>query len=79
MRVDLAGAVRADERMQFAVPEAQSNGVGGDDAAEALGQSIDFEQRLSHRAGLGESVDAAVHVNARRRAETVRGSGPGSR
>ena len=48
----LAGAVRADDGVQFAARDIERDGVGGDDAAEALGQALDLQQRLSHGARL---------------------------
>ena len=44
----LAGAVRADDGVQLAFRYGDIDVVGGDDAAEALGEAFDLEQRVSH-------------------------------
>src|SRR6185312_1521390 len=41
----LAGAVRADDGVQFAFRDLEHEVVGGDDAAEALGELVDLQQR----------------------------------
>ncbi len=46
----LAGAVRPDDRVQLAGVDVERDVVGGDDAAEALGQILDLQQRLAHGA-----------------------------
>ena len=48
----LAGAVRADDGVEFAARNIERDGVGGDDAAEALGQAFDLQQRFGHGARL---------------------------
>ena len=47
----LAGAVRTDDGVQLARRHREVDAVGRDDAAEALGQTVDREQRVSHGAG----------------------------
>ena len=44
----LAGAVRPDDGVQFALPDIEPDIVGGEHAAEALGEALDAEQRVSH-------------------------------
>ena len=51
----LAGAVRADDGVEFAARDVERDGVRGDDAAEALGQPFDLQQRLGHGARLSNS------------------------
>ena len=46
----LAGAVRADNGVQRALWHRQRDLVGGDDAAEALGEALDLEQGTRHGA-----------------------------
>ena len=46
----LAGAVRADDGVQLARRHRERDAVGGDHAAEALGQSVDLQQCVSHGA-----------------------------
>ena len=46
----LAGAVRPDDGVQLAARDVEPHVVGGDHAAEALGQAVDLEQRVSHGA-----------------------------
>src|ERR1700730_7707038 len=48
----LAGAVRADDGVEFAARNVERDGVGSDDAAEALGQTVDLQQRCCHGARL---------------------------
>src|SRR5580704_11607602 len=48
----LAGAIRPDDGVKFAARNVERDGVGGDDAAEALGQPFDLQQRLGHGARL---------------------------
>src|SRR5262249_26582435 len=43
----LAGTVRADDGVQLAGPDVQRDVVGGDHAAEMLGQALDREKRLT--------------------------------
>ena len=57
----LAGAVRADDGVQLAGGTSSDDVVGGDDAAEALGQAVDLQQRLRHGAQPRQhAVDAAA-------------------
>src|SRR5438132_1211774 len=49
----LTGAVRTDERMGFALTDAERNVVGGDERAERLAQVLDLEQELAHSAAPG--------------------------
>ena len=44
----LAGAVRPDDGMDFAVADVERDMVGGNDAAEPAHQIVDAEQRISH-------------------------------
>ncbi len=44
----LAGAVRPDHRVQFARGDLEREIVAGDDAAEALGEPLDLQQRRAH-------------------------------
>ncbi len=46
----LAGAVRADDGMQLARRNGERDAVGGHNATEALGETFDREQRISHGA-----------------------------
>ena len=46
----LAGAVRTDDRVQFAGTELERNRIRRHHAAETLGQSFDLQHRLSHGA-----------------------------
>ena len=45
----LAGAVGADDRQRLALGHVEVDAVGGDEAAEALGEPAHHEERLSHR------------------------------
>ena len=70
----LAGAVRPDDGVQLALRDIERDIVGGDHAAEALGQALDREQRVSHGSDLARSnaVDAAAgeqHDQQQHRAE----------
>src|SRR6185436_3132881 len=47
----LAGAVRPDQRMHFAGLDLEADAVGGDHAAEALGDAVKPEHVSSARAG----------------------------
>src|ERR1700675_3577657 len=51
----LAGAVRADDGVEFAARNVERDGVGGDNAAEALGQLFDLQQRFGHGVRLSNS------------------------
>ena len=65
----LAGAVRADDGVQFAARDVERDLIGRDHAAEALGQVHDLQQGLSHgrpsRAGVASR--AGHSRRARRR------------
>ena len=57
----LAGAVRADDGVQFAARDVERDVVGGDDAAEPAHQFLDAEQGFSHALNLpSKPVDAAA-------------------
>src|SRR6516165_8321017 len=68
----LARAVRPDDGVKLALRHAKRNGVRGDDAAEALGQFLDLEQRISH----GALPPAGRRY---RRVQTARPAGTGVR
>src|SRR6266487_7116448 len=46
----LAGAIRSDDRVQLALRNGERNRVGRDHAAEALAETLDFQERVSHGA-----------------------------
>ena len=70
----LAGAVRADDGLQLARHHVERDIVGGDHAAEALGQALDLEQRVSH----GRTSRAGCRCRRARRARSAAASGRGS-
>jgi hypothetical protein len=47
----LAGPIWADDGVQLSRWQQQGDAIGGDNAAEALGQAVDLEKRVSHGAG----------------------------
>src|SRR5215469_3256319 len=58
----LAGAVRTDERMGFALADGERHVVGGDERAERLAQVLDLEQELAHLAAPG--LESAARSSA---------------
>ena len=62
----LAGAVRPDHGVQFALRDVERQVVGGDDAAEALGEILDLQQRAQlMRAPCADRSQQAVDAAAR--------------
>ena len=70
----LAGAVRADDGVQLARRHVERDVVGGDDAAEALAQAVDLQQRLSHGAPSPAGRRCRRARTARPAAASARGS-----
>ncbi len=68
----LAGAVRADQRMDFACLDSHGHVVGGKQAAEALHEAVDLEDRGHHRPPRTKSRARSAMIPPRVSRTTVR-------
>ena len=76
----LAGAIRPNDRVQFAGRHIEHEIVGGNDALEALGQILHLQQRFAHGLPLGLTFaltfDSSPSMPPRANSTTSSSSGP---